>query len=87
VDKIVGALLLSGQLVPAPAILLVSGRTSFELVQKAAMAGIPFLAAVGAPTSLAIDAAVRFGMTLVGFLRPGGRFNVYNDPGRVERGE
>ena len=85
VDKIVGALLLSGQLVPSPAILLVPGRTSFELVQKAAMAGIPFLAAVGAPTSLAIDAAVRFGMTLVGFLRPGGRFNVYNDEDRVKR--
>ncbi len=83
VDKIIGALLLSGQLTRGPAILLVSGRVSFEIVQKAAMAGIAFLAAVGAPTSLAIDAAARFGMTLVGFLRDNRRFNVYHDRSRI----
>jgi FdhD protein len=83
VDKIIGALLLSGQLARGPSILLVSGRVSFEIVQKAAVAGIAFLAAVGAPTSLAIDAAARFGMTLVGFLRADRRFNIYHDCGRV----
>jgi FdhD protein len=82
VDKVVGALVLSGQLPCGPAVLLVSGRASFELVQKAARAGIGMLAAVGAPSSLAVDAADRFGMTLVGFLRPD-RFNVYAHPARV----
>jgi FdhD protein len=82
VDKVVGALLLSGQLPCGPAVLLVSGRASFELVQKAARAGVGVLAAVGAPSSLAVEAADRFGMTLVGFLRPD-RFNVYARPDRV----
>jgi len=82
VDKLIGALLLSGQLPCGPGVLLVSGRASFELVQKAGRAGIGFLAAVGAPSSLAVDAAARFGMTLVGFLRPD-RFNVYAHPERV----
>lgn len=83
VDKVVGAMLLGGMLTGEPAILLVSGRVSFELVQKAALARIAFLAAIGAPSSLAIDAAVRLGMTLVGFLKADGRFNVYHNGGHL----
>lgn len=85
VDKVIGALLLSGQLPCGPGVLVVSGRASFELVQKAARAGIGFLAAVGAPSSLAVDAAERFGLTLAGFVKPD-RFTVYAHPGRVAAG-
>lgn len=82
VDKMIGRAYLDGKLPLSHHVLLVSGRTSFELVQKAVMAGIPVLAAVGAPSSLAVKTALRFGMTLIGFLRRE-RFNVYTAPGRV----
>jgi FdhD protein len=82
VDKLVGARLLGGALPDGHTILLVTGRAGFELVQKAAVAGIPFLAAIGAPSSLAISLAHEEGMTLVGFLRDG-RFNVYSGVERV----
>ena len=81
-DKVVGHAFLTGELPLADGVLLVSGRMSFEIVQKAAVAGIPILCAVSAPSSLAVAAAERFGQTLVGFVRGGG-FNVYAGPQRV----
>ena len=81
-DKLVGEALLARRLPLAEQILMVSGRLSFELVQKAAVAGLPMLCAVSAPSSLAVKAADRFGQTLVGFLRDD-RFNVYSHPERV----
>jgi FdhD protein len=82
VDKVVGEALLSGELPMAERLLQVSGRVSFEIVQKAARAGIPLIAAVSAPSSLAVEAAERLGMTVVGFVRDG-RFNVYTHPERI----
>jgi FdhD protein len=61
---------------------LVSGRSSFEILQKCLTAGVPFVCAISAPSSLAVDVAREFGMTLVGFLR-GGRFNVYAGSDRI----
>ncbi|WP_340374745.1 formate dehydrogenase accessory sulfurtransferase FdhD [Streptomyces sp. SS7] len=82
VDKIVGRALHNGDLPLSRTILLVSGRASFELAQKAVMAGIPVLAAVSAPSSLAVDLAVETGLTLVGFLR-GSSMNVYAGEDRI----
>jgi FdhD protein len=82
VDKIVGESLLAGDLPLAERVLQVSGRIGFEIVQKAARAGVPVISAVGAPSSLSAEAADRLGMTLVGFVRDG-RFNVYSHPERI----
>jgi FdhD protein len=82
-DKLIGNAFLDRLLPLANQIVLVSGRVSFELVQKAAIAGAPILCAVSAPSSLAVSAAERFGVTIVGFLR-GDRFNVYSRPERVD---
>jgi FdhD protein len=83
-DKVVGWAFTAGLLPLARTVLCVSGRLSFELVQKAAVAGAPIVVAVGAPSSLAVELARDRGVTLCGFAR-GGRLNVYSEPWRVER--
>ncbi len=82
VDKLVGFYVLQGKDLPEEVILMVSGRTSFEIVQKALMAGIPVVAGVSAPSSLAIQMAGEANMTLIGFLR-GNEFNLYSGPQRI----
>ena len=83
VDKVIGRMLMREALPLSDRVLFVSGRTSFEIVQKAFLAGIPMLVSVSAPSTLAIDLARETGMTLVGFVRGNG-FNVYAHPERVE---
>jgi FdhD protein len=82
VDKVMGRLLLDGRLPAHEALLIVSGRTAYEIVQKAFLAGVPFVAAVSAPSSLAVDLAHEAGITLTGFVR-GEHFNVYTHPERI----
>ncbi len=84
-DKLIGGRFLAGELPLHDRIVLVSGRLGFELVQKAAVAGVPVLAAVSAPSDLAVEAAHRLGVTLVGFLRGEG-FNIYARPDRIAVG-
>lgn len=81
-DKLVGWALLEGRLPLHDHLVMVSGRTSYEILQKCVAAGVPLVCAVSAPSSLAVDVARRFGVTLVGFLR-GNRFNVYSAAERV----
>ena len=82
VDKLVGAQLMAGALPLSDHGLLLSGRASFEILQKAVIAGLPLVAAVGAPSSLAVQTAREFGLTLVGFLRDN-RYNVYAGEARL----
>jgi FdhD protein len=85
-DKVIGWAALARRLPLSESLLLVSGRVSFEIVQKAAMAGIPVIGAVSAPSSLAVQTAARLGITVVGFLR-GDHFNIYSHPERVDLAE
>jgi len=86
VDKVIGWALLNGRVPLRDAIVVVSGRAGYEIVQKCVAAGVPILAAVSAPSSLAVDVAREFGMTLVGFLRDD-RFNVYCGMDRIIMGK
>jgi FdhD protein len=81
-DKLVGWALLEGRLPLSDHVVMVSGRSSFEILQKCLTAGVPVVCAISAPSSLAVDVARQFGMTLIGFLR-GRRFNIYSGHERV----
>ena len=81
-DKLIGWALLEGRLPLSNHVVMVSGRSSFEILQKCLTAGVPIVCAISAPSSLAVDVARQFGMTLIGFLR-GRRFNVYSGHDRV----
>jgi FdhD protein len=81
-DKLIGWSLGEGLLPLSGHLVLVSGRSSYEILQKCLVAGVPIVAAVSAPSSLAVELATRFGVTLIGFLR-GDRFNIYSGAGRV----
>jgi FdhD protein len=85
VDKLVGAELLAGRTDFSDLLLFVSGRAGFELMQKSIMTGIPFMAAVGAPSSLSVELARQYGSTLIGFLREN-RFNLYSGSDRLLEG-
>ena len=82
VDKVIGRMLMAERLPLSDHLLFVSGRSSFEIIQKAFLAGISFVCAVSAPSSLAVELAQDCGMTLIGFLR-GRNFNIYTHPERV----
>ena len=82
VDKLIGAFFQAGKLPAADKIMVVSGRTSFEIVQKGIVAGIPIMVAVGAPSSLAVELANKYKMTLIGFASQT-RFNIYSAPERI----
>jgi len=81
-DKLIGWALLEGRLPLSDHVVMVSGRSSFEILQKCLTAGVPVVCAISAPSSLAVDVARQFGMTLIGFLR-GSRFNVYSGHERI----
>ena len=85
VDKLLGRSFLDGGPPLSDAMMIVSGRTSFEILQKALSAGVPLVVGVGAPSSLAVEMARRFGMTLIGFASRG-RYNIYTEPGRIIEG-